>query len=501
MFVQDQVGNVVLNGDGAAPQAAFDIRQTTSSTVPTIIANQPTSSTGDFMQFRKNNVNVLTISNTGNIVTPGSITASNLRVLGDYVILDTITSNTEQMVITNDGTGPALKVTQTGANSIAEFYDDGNALAFKVANDGLIGIGTATPQAKLHVVGSAIVSSNLNVTGNLVPTAINLASTSDTTTAATHYFVETGTDGFIRPKTLANATAELVTTASVNSAAATTVGTITSGVWNAGALASSSTVSATTQFLAPSGGLVGAPGFSWTGNAGTGIYRPVADTVAFVTASNERVRVDASGNVGIGTTIPTQRLSIESFSTANVANISLKNTTSSNTWYFHQGGSAGTNIPSNSFSIGDLSAHRVSILSNGNVGIGTTSPTNKLDVNGVIGTTYVSNVTLAANNTLTTVLDPATNAHFDNFMNTTFGTRTYSVLASVSWDFNNSASTAIFSISKFTGFTANVVRLSGCDYNGATSSTGTAIQIRNGGIDSGTPRFRILPLALSAQLV
>jgi len=245
-----------------------------------------------------------------NITASGLLTASNIRVLGDYVILDTITSNTEQMVITNDGTGPALKVTQTGANSIAEFYDDGNALAFKVANDGLIGIGTATPQAKLHVVGSALVSSNLNVTGNLVPTAVNLVGTGDTLTAATHYFVETGSDGFVRPKTLANAKAELVTTASVNSAAATTVGTITSGIWNAGAVTSSGNVSAGAQVLAPSGGLVGAPGFSWTGNTNTGIYRPATNELGIVTNGGERVRVLAGGNVGIGTTYPTRTLHV-----------------------------------------------------------------------------------------------------------------------------------------------------------------------------------------------
>jgi hypothetical protein len=66
---------------------------------------------------------------------------------------------------------------------------------------------------------------------------ISLASTADTATAATHYFVETATDGVIRPKTLANARTEIVTTAAVNSAAATTVGTVTSGTWNAGVIA------------------------------------------------------------------------------------------------------------------------------------------------------------------------------------------------------------------------------------------------------------------------
>ena len=57
--------------------------------------------------------------------------------------------------------------------------------------------------------------------------------TADTATTASHYFVETASDGIVRPKTLANVRTEIVTTAAVNSAAATTVGTVTSGTWAA----------------------------------------------------------------------------------------------------------------------------------------------------------------------------------------------------------------------------------------------------------------------------
>jgi cytoskeletal protein CcmA (bactofilin family) len=56
--------------------------------------------------------------------------------------------------------------------------------------------------------------------------------TADTATAASHYIVEVASDGIIRPKTLANVRTEIVTTAAVNSASATTLGTITSGTWN-----------------------------------------------------------------------------------------------------------------------------------------------------------------------------------------------------------------------------------------------------------------------------
>lgn len=102
----------------------------------------------------------------GNILASGTVITSNLVVLGDSVILDTITSNTEQMVITNLGTGPALKVTQTGPQPVAEFYDD-DTLTLVVADGGLVGIRTDLPQATLDIYGTLQVSSNTVVLGNL----------------------------------------------------------------------------------------------------------------------------------------------------------------------------------------------------------------------------------------------------------------------------------------------------------------------------------------------
>ena len=61
-------------------------------------------------------------------------------------------------------------------------------------------------------------TTRLNYGGEFFATTFNAAATADTATAATHYFVETGTDGVIRPKTLANARTELVTSASVYAA-------------------------------------------------------------------------------------------------------------------------------------------------------------------------------------------------------------------------------------------------------------------------------------------
>ena len=76
-------------------------------------------------------------------------------------------------------------------------------------------------------------TTRLNYGGYFYPTFLNLIGSGDTATAASHYFVENGSDGFVRPKTLANVQTEIVTTAAVNAAAATTVGTVGTGTWQA----------------------------------------------------------------------------------------------------------------------------------------------------------------------------------------------------------------------------------------------------------------------------
>jgi hypothetical protein len=52
------------------------------------------------------------------------------------------------------------------------------------------------------------------------PNGISIGATADTATGATHYFVETASDGVIRPKTLANVKNEIVTNSVVSAAGA-----------------------------------------------------------------------------------------------------------------------------------------------------------------------------------------------------------------------------------------------------------------------------------------
>lgn len=87
--------------------------------------------------------------------------------------------------------------------------------------------------------------------------------------------------------------------------------------------------------------------------------------------------------VGIGTTTPTYKLTVQDGSVAIV------NSTDSKTWYLNYSSSG------NYFQLLESGVNRLTVMNGGNVGIGTTTPAAKLDVNGTAN--VESNLTVGAN--------------------------------------------------------------------------------------------------------
>ena len=76
----------------------------------------------------------------------------DLTVNGSYTQIDTDVNTTEQWNVTNDGTGPAVTINQTGAQDIMDVQDDGTSV-FYIEDGGNVGLGTTNPTTTLDVRG------------------------------------------------------------------------------------------------------------------------------------------------------------------------------------------------------------------------------------------------------------------------------------------------------------------------------------------------------------
>jgi hypothetical protein len=133
-------------------------------------------------------------------------------------------------------------------------------------------------------------------------------------------------------------------------------------------------------------GTAALPALISTGDPNTGVWFPAADTVAASTAGSERLRIDSSGNVGIGTATPLTKLDVAGGSVAasNFFTPATAGTLGTSTTSVVSFGSTGSGGLTNTLQFNTNSAERMRIDSSGNVGIGTSSPVKSLQVNGAI---------------------------------------------------------------------------------------------------------------------
>jgi len=144
-------------------------------------------------------------------ITPGSANNSvhirgglyvdgSVNFLGDFIKTDTKVQLTDQIEVSNSGTGPALKITQTGANPVASFSDS-TGITMLMDDMGKLGVGAVggnwnvvsnKPTAELDVHGAAKISTTFDVTG-----AATLGNTLAVTGASTFTGVATFVNGIV----------------------------------------------------------------------------------------------------------------------------------------------------------------------------------------------------------------------------------------------------------------------------------------------------------------
>jgi len=139
--------------------------------------------------------------------------------------------------------------------------------------------------------------------------------------------------------------------------------------------------------------------------ASTGLEIKTGDFTRFLEGTTEHLRITSGGNVGIGTSSPATELDVAGdatigTNTGGIINVKGGSTTSSQVRFFDGGtGRARIGVPTGqtylSLSGSDSLTADVAITSSGNVGIGTSSPTGKLDIVG--GSTYQPHLRITNN--------------------------------------------------------------------------------------------------------
>ena len=310
---------------------------------------------------------------------------------------------------TNDGstsgTGITSKIVQVAENPGNQYglsfytYDLGLAEALRITNDGNVGIGTTSPASKLDVDGDIALKGT--AVFNFVSPALTIGDIA-------------GTDSV---NSLKLTTADDSTTVYLDDGGNVGIGTTSpSTALTISKPIDSSSYGSGTKAIDFK---VYYPGYDedtikasiYVGVSDKGTLNTQGGYLGFMTSNDgtlsERLRIEKNGNVGIGTTSPVSKLQVEGdialaangvIGQGSIYGNSGNSSFSTLKLYDSSTGDTVLNNQSYDIELNTAGGTKLIVKNNGNVGIGTTSPASKLDVNGDIAVkgTSVFNLNSAA---------------------------------------------------------------------------------------------------------
>jgi hypothetical protein len=223
----------------------------------------------------------------------------------------------------------------------------------------------------------------LDASGDVQPAlgTVNATTVDTTNLEVTNLKAKDGTSA----GSIANSTGVVTLASSVLTTTDINGGTIDgTTIGGASAAAGNFTTLGATGVATFSAGTVSAPAITTTGDTNTGIFFPAADTIAFTEGGVESMRINSSGNLGIGTGSPAAKIDARLSGTSSGTVINVGNTGSGE--FGGLGISDGGTYPvelwgsSLTFKAGSSiyasATEKMRIDSSGNVGIGASSITN-----------------------------------------------------------------------------------------------------------------------------